>query len=283
MVTVIGRSTHYRTDVMHWNKDTAFFECKDTGGRASIRLFCFPYAGAGASCFKNWARFMPGSIALCCAQLRGREMRMREAPAHSILSIAEEAGKSMMAYLDRPFALFGHSMGALICYELARYLRRITGREPECLFISARSAPHIPRADPISYNLPEAEFLRSVEELKGTPPELFKHPELLELLLPALRADFEACQTYEWADIERLSCPITVFGGKEDEVTAEQLEAWRWHTSGPFQLHLLPGDHFYMRSEEKALIELISSKLSSVNHRPSKRGVGDGLQWSPTL
>ena len=169
---------------------------------------------------------------------------------------------SLLPYLNKPFAFFGHSMGALISFELARLLRRGGQPEPNHLFISARRAPQIPDLEPPSYNLPHEEFIAELRRLNGTPREILEHPEMLQLMIPILRADFRVCQTYSYLPEAPLECSMTVYGGEEDlDITPEHLEAWKVHTQGSFNMRLLPGDHFFLHHSQKSMLQLISYEL----------------------
>jgi len=173
-------------------------------------------------------------------------------------ALAHEVGP----YLDKPFAFFGHSMGALIALELTRWLRRNHKRMPVHLFVSGRRAPHIP--DPVepAWDLPEQEFIDRVRQLNGTPHDVLDHPELMQLIIPFLRADFAACETYEHQPEPPLACPITVFGGVDDEeVSCEHLEPWREHTTSAYRLHLFPGDHFFVQTAQAELLPVIAEAL----------------------
>lgn len=232
---------------------------------ASLRLFCFPYAGGGAMIYRTWADSLPKSVEVIPIQLPGRETRLRETPFTSLQSLVETLGPVLLPYLDRPFAFFGHSMGGLISFELARWLRRHHELQPVHLFVSGRWAPQIVGPDPPSYNLPEAEFLEEVRSLDGTPEEVFQHPELLQLLLPLLRADFTVCQTYTHLEEEPLRCPITVYGGLQDRsVGRAKLEGWRQHTAASFVLRMFPGGHFFLHGSQQQLLHTLAHDLAQV-------------------
>jgi len=156
-------------------------------------------------------------------------------------------------------------MGALIGFELARYLRKEQSPEPVHLFVSGRRAPQILNTEPSTYNLPEAGFLAYLQRLKGTPGEILEHPELMRLMLPLLRADFEMVETYIYSKDAPLNCSITAFGGlQDDKVKQERLEAWRKQTSRHFSLRMLPGDHFYLHTAESLLLQILSSELNQL-------------------
>jgi medium-chain acyl-[acyl-carrier-protein] hydrolase len=233
-----------------------------SASQAGFRLFCFPYAGGGSTIFHAWARQLEPQIAVASALLPGRESRLREPACTRIAPIIDALASDIFPYLDRPFAFFGHSMGGLVSFELARRLRWQYGLEPCQLFISGRRAPHLLPADPQIHDLPEPEFLAEVERLKGTPKEVLAHPELRSIMIPLLRADFAVCQTYSYLPAPPFRCPITVLGGlQDDEVPSAELEAWRMHTTGRFKLRMLPGDHFFINSQQPAILQLISNSL----------------------
>lgn len=229
---------------------------------AQLRLFCLPFAGGSAVIFRNWANALPGFVEVCPIQLPGRGARLREQPFTSMQSLIDAIEPSISANLDKPFAFFGHSMGATISFELIHKLRSERGLEPAHFFVSGRHAPQIPEPDPITFNLPRVEFIQEIRRLEGTPQEILENPELLELLLPVLRADFELIQTYEYVDRPRLKCPITVLGGIADkDVSREHLEAWREQSSGPFRICLFSGNHFFLQTEEKLVLQTITEQL----------------------
>jgi medium-chain acyl-[acyl-carrier-protein] hydrolase len=178
---------------------------------------------------------------------------------------------AILPYLDMPFAFFGHSMGTVISLELARYLRTRSGVEPAYLFVSGARAPQIQSTEPPSYNLPEAEFLDELRRLNGTPAEILEHPELMDLMLPVLRADFELVQTYVYRERKPLACPITAFGGSLDkEVGVRRLQAWRAQTTAGFSSKKIPGDHFFIHTSQPALLSALSQELDKIVSRISE-------------
>jgi medium-chain acyl-[acyl-carrier-protein] hydrolase len=167
-----------------------------------------------------------------------------------------------MPVLDRPFVFFGHSLGAILSFEVARRLRRGWRIQPTCLFTSGRRAPHIPDLTPPSYCKNDEDFLAYLDELNGTAKEVRTNTELLQLLLPVLRADFELGETYEYLEEAPLACPITAFGGTYDDETSEgKLEGWRLQTTDKFKHYILQGGHFFIHSHENDLLKLLKAEL----------------------
>lgn len=238
--------------------------------RATLRLFCFPYAGGSALVYRTWADSLPPHIETCALQLPGRGSRMREPPLLDLMELVEVLAPVLEPYFDKPFAFFGHSMGATISFEMVRLLARQGKTLPQHLFVSGRRAPQFPETDRPTYNLPEPEFIEELRRLNGTPRELLENPELMQLMLPLLRADFTLCQTYTLGEAQPLACPITAYGGLQDTcVTREHLEGWRPHTDATFALRMLPGDHFFLHAAQPALLRSLASELSPLGQAVS--------------
>jgi medium-chain acyl-[acyl-carrier-protein] hydrolase len=228
---------------------------------APTRMFCVPYAGGGAHVFQGWPDILPSSIEVWAVNLPGRGKRLMETPFLNLPSLVAALMGDLSPLLDKPFVLFGHSMGALICYEIVRSLKRATGPMPMHLFVSACFAPHLPDPNPI-HHLADEEFVSALCRLGGMPKEVLQNQELMELILPSLRADFTATETYVCDDEPPLPNAISVFGGWRDPLTTqESLEAWRIHTTGYFSMRMFPGDHFFIHSAERVLLDLIVSEL----------------------
>jgi medium-chain acyl-[acyl-carrier-protein] hydrolase len=233
---------------------------------AALRLFCFPYAGGSAQIYRSWSKRLPTSVEVCAVQLPGRGNRLREPPFTDLHTLVRALAEALLSYLDKPFAFFGHSMGALIGFELAQRLRERASPGPIQLFVSGHRAPQLERDGPTTYDLPEPELLAELRRMNGTPREVLEHPELIQLMLPLLRADFEVVQTYLYAPRPPLDSPITAFGGLRDEdVSREQLARWREQTTAEFSLHMLPGDHFFIQTSETLLLEVLSRKLDQLS------------------
>jgi medium-chain acyl-[acyl-carrier-protein] hydrolase len=222
---------------------------------ARIRLFCFPYAGGGASIFHTWHTYFPSEVEICPVQLPGREGRLSETPFSNLDELIKELATALYPFLDMPYVFFGHSMGALISFELTRYLRRIGySLLPLHLFVSGRRAPQIPDLDPPTSHLPEAEFIEELRRLKGTPEAVLQNEELLHILMPLLRADFGICEKYQYSPEKPLNCSLTALGGLSDtEVTRQMIAAWGKQTSSTFNQRFFEGDHFFLHKKQEAL------------------------------
>ncbi len=256
------QNSHKEKPIMNTTLYTQWFPYLKPVPTATMRLFCFPYAGGGASIYRSWNTALAPTIEVCAVQLPGRETRMVERAFHTMPDLIAKLRQVLLPLLDRPFAFFGHSMGALIAFELTRTLRAAGDPLPQTLFLSAHRAAHLPDAEPPIYHLPDEEFLDGVRALNGTPDGVLDHPELRALLLPLLRADFTLCETYQYEEADPLPCPIVALGGITDyDVPRSTLDPWREHTSADFSLRLFRGDHFYLHHHHDALHRLMWQQL----------------------
>jgi surfactin synthase thioesterase subunit len=239
------------------------------GGRISpharCRLFCLPHSGSGASQFVSWQKFLPPVLDICPIQLPGRENRLRETPLTQIHRIAEILGAELKPYLDRPYILYGYSTGALIAFELARELRRQKIVPAVALYALARPAPHLAQTRYPLHQLPDEMFLLELtRRYNGMSPVILQDRELMDLLLPSLRADVTALETYTHRAETPLDSPIRAFGGSFDSTTTEdELRAWRMHTKSSFNLKMFPGDHFFIRSNQQPIFQAITAEIPS--------------------
>jgi medium-chain acyl-[acyl-carrier-protein] hydrolase len=231
-----------------------WFENLPEGRDGALRLYCFPYAGGSAQVYRGWQRHLAPQAALSLARLPGRTTRIGEAPFKRYKPLVNALADAMIPELPPAFAFWGHSMGSLISFELARELRRRGQPAPLALFLSGRGAPQVPDPDPPISSLPEPEFISELRRLNGTPRELLDSSELKEFFLPTIRADFELVETYEYEPEAPLGCPICAYGGLQDtDVPAANLKEWQKQTSGACKVRMFPGDHFYIHTSTDLL------------------------------
>ncbi|NES31296.1 lantibiotic dehydratase [Micromonospora terminaliae] len=229
--------------------------------QAPVRLFCLPYAGAGASAFRRWQEAIGPDVEVLPVQLPGRENRISEDPR---FDVAEVAG-AVAARADRPYAIYGHSMGGRLGFEVVRELRRTGAPLPLRLYVGGARAPHVTAPGPFDglSRAGDDELLRRLADGGGLPAEFFDHPELVELLLPLLRADFGRVDDYRYVPGEPLPLPIVAFHGRDDRaVSRAQHAAWAEHTAAGFTLHELAGGHFFLHDQLPGLLALIRADLS---------------------
>lgn len=229
-----------------------------------LRLFCFPYAGGGASMFYAWSSGLPPEVQVCPVHLPGRENRLTEPPFTRLSPLVQKLARVLLPFTDMPFAIFGHSLGAVIGFELGRELRRQHRLRPIHLFVSARRAPQLPNHASPLHQLRDAEFLQELlSRYNGIPKVILQDRELMKLFLPVIKADMAILETYAYASEEPLECPISAFGGLLDrEISHADLEAWSRQTRSTFAVQMFPGDHFFIQSARAYLLRALSQDLS---------------------
>lgn len=227
-------------------------------------MLCFAHAGGAASAFRSWGKHLPPEVEVCAVQLPGRETRLLEEPYGELAPLLDALSRDLLPLLGEPFALFGHSLGGLIAFELARRLVREHGVAPTRLCVSAFRAPHLPnRLGPFAH-LPDEELAAAMRALGTIPDEVLQDPELRDIVLPILRADFTLAERYAFDDDPTLDCDIAVLGGTEDElVLPEELMAWSRHTRRRCATYLFPGGHFYLETARVSVLRTIETALTS--------------------
>ncbi len=198
-------------------------------------------------------------------ELAGRGRRFNESPYANAEQAVDDIYREISGRLHAPFALFGHSMGSLLTYELCCKIKQQKGVEPVHIFASGRRAPQCPHDKKVMHLLPEAEFMKEVHQLGGTPRELFENRELADIFLPLLRSDYKLVETYVYQEKNiKFDCGLTVLNGKEDDMVSEQLTAWSEHTNGTFHIVEYDGGHFFIHDHTEAIVKLINDTLSRV-------------------
>jgi surfactin synthase thioesterase subunit len=239
---------------------------------ARLRLFCLPHGGAGASAYRPWSDHTPAHVEVVPVQLPGRETRFSEPPARSTAEVVDALIDPLLTRAGDDYALFGHSLGALLAYELA-HAATTAGHPPAHLFVSGHPAPHLPPRTEntvVVHELPDEDLMTHVARQDGTPATLLRYPDLMRSLLPVLRADFQICETYQHPTRPPLPHPITAVGGTKDPNTSPtDLLAWRELTTERFRSQLFPGGHFYLLDRTNLLIDTVMGELTrptSGNH-----------------
>lgn len=230
---------------------------------AGVRLVCFPHAGGSASYFLPVATALSPEVDVLAVQYPGRQDRHKEPLVDDLTELAATTAGLLDDSDGRPTALFGHSMGALVAFEVARRLEK-RGTRPAGLFVSGRSAPTIHSGRSV-HRMAKAELIAEVKRLSGTDSRLWDHPELVEMVLPVIRSDYRAVETYTYLPGPDVSCDIVALIGDEDALaTPAKAERWREHTTGSFAVHVYPGGHFYLDTHFPAVTELLAGRLAKI-------------------
>lgn len=254
---------------------------------AKVRLFCIPHGGGGAQNFKDWAESLPEFIEVVALSFPGRGSRHAEPAIHSMGELVNEIVNAITPFLDKPYAFFGHSVGALVAYEVVCRIEQANQTEgttlklPMRLITSAHEVPAESHADTPMYQLSDAELLTKIGELGLVPDEALQNKELVDFILPPLRADFEVSETYQWQKVEPLTVPITATLGDQDTLLTEQdMQGWRAYTCRDFAFKCYEGDHFYTVSKMSELLADITRELEQdLNNQPLSMMMGDSSQY----
>lgn len=232
---------------------------RDERPDAALKLVCLPHAGGGASSFTRWLDLFPPEISPVRVQLPGREDVASQPPLRRVHDVLAELLPQTRQLLGTPVALYGHSMGALVAFEIARALSA-EGRSPVHLFVSGRRAPHLPARKATIHHLPDEEFAVALVDVGGLPESA--SPAFRRYALPIIRADLEVAEEFDYRPEPRLDCPITAFYGSADPIVdVDQVEAWAKETDSTFDIHSFAGDHFFNQSHRAAIAALIAAAL----------------------
>ena len=245
-------------------RESTWIKCPHPLPNASMRIICVPYAGGGASVFRHWHKAISDDVEICSVQLPGRENRFLEPAIDRIQPLIDELFWAILPLInDKPYALFGHSLGALICFELTRKVRSKGLAHPSHLFVSAREAPQLTPTRPPIHNLPEDKFIEAIESYGGTPESVLKSPELRPILLTLLRADLAINETYDYTHDLPFDIPISAFAGLQDPlIKLDSVDSWKAQTSGAFQLRIVQGNHFFMRDAYEKMLAYMKVDLA---------------------
>ena len=244
---------------------SAWLDPRRTNRGGEHKLLCLPYAGGASALFWTWQEHLPSCIDVAPILLPGRDRRRRDPSIESIQALAKKLVGGLEAELQSAFSIFGHSMGALLAFELCHALRARGLPQPEQLFVAGFRSPELPDRNPILHGLPEPEFVKALELLGATPPEILEFEGILALLLPTIRGDLKLVETYRWKERARLSLPITALCSRADPlVSIEEMQPWEQHTTADFALVQLEGGHFFLESARDEI-------LAAVTRRTEKR------------
>lgn len=229
---------------------------------AALRLICLPFAGGAASAFRSWADALPESVEVRAIQLPGREGRFAEPAMRQLPQVLQALAGALRPITSCPYAVFGHSMGSILAFELVRLLRRQGQSMPRHLFVSGRRAPHLSLGRRPFHDLPEMDLVAEIRRFDGDAHGLLDSAEMRALLLPAVRADFALHDSYVYRDEAPLDVPMTAFGGMADATTSEDdLHAWQQHCLLPMSVQMYAGGHFFIETQRKHLLQAISAQL----------------------
>lgn len=228
-----------------------------------IKLFCLPYAGGAANIYDQWSTKLSRNIELYPINLAGRGNRFKDKPYANLEEAVEDIYDMMKHDIsDGEYAIFGHSMGALLAYELAQKIQNLGEKRPMHVFFSGRKPVHIPKTERFYRDMNEQEFEQAVLDLGVTPPEIFKNIELKEIFIPLLRSDFTIAETFvNRPKIVPLQCDISALIGKEEAITMEEAEQWKLHTTEKCSVHYIKGGHFFLLSDLQSVLDIINTDL----------------------
>lgn len=241
-----------------------WFLCPTPRPFAPVRLFCFPYAGGTTAVFRQWPHLLP-DVELWMVNLPGRGARFAETPYADMVQLTRTLARAFGPHARGRFAFYGHSLGARIAFELTRALRRQTLPQPRLLLLGACPAPQLPQTNRPSHALPRAALLAELRRRNGLPADVAANPELLDLLLPTVRADLQLVETAVYTPAPPLDIPIHLFGGTRDPlVSAEQLAAWQAQSTRPVHTVSFNADHFFINSETETLTTAVANSLALI-------------------
>jgi surfactin synthase thioesterase subunit len=242
---------------------------------SKVRLVCLPHAGGSASFFFGVSAAMSPSVEVLAVQYPGRQDRRNEPGIERISDLADAVFTALLNWTDRPLALFGHSMGAALAFEVARRLELVSGVVPARLFVSGRRAPSCRRSETVHRRDDEG-VVAELRLLSGTDYRLLGDEEILRMILPAIRSDYTAIENYRPDPDVSVSCPVTVLVGDQDPRTnVAEAQAWSAHTKGSFDLRTYPGGHFYLAQHRKDVIKVMLGFLAQLGSTNTLSGAPD--------
>ncbi|MEU6167578.1 thioesterase II family protein [Streptomyces tanashiensis] len=230
-----------------------------------MRLVCLPHAGGSSTFYFPVSKALSPAVEVLAVQYPGRQDRLAEPGIESLPELADRIFEALQPFTDRPLALFGHSMGAVLAHELALRMRDAGLPDPVRLFVSGRRAPSCRRDEDIRLRS-DAGILDELKALHGTDESMLNDPDVLDMIMPAIRSDYRAVETYQLASDGLLSCPVTVLTGDDDpRVAPAEADLWREYTTGETDLHVFPGGHFFLADRAADVVSLVADRLAAGN------------------
>jgi medium-chain acyl-[acyl-carrier-protein] hydrolase len=230
---------------------------------ARLRVFCFPYAAGNASTYASWCSQLPDDVELVAVQPPGRASRIEESPYRCMEHMVEGVCEAIEPWLDKPYLLFGHSLGSRVAFEFIHEAMRRRWPQPELFIGSGSAAPHLPRGHKKVSHLPDDEFVKALRRFDGPAEDMLAHPHLRRLFMPMFRADFNIADTYFRNVGERLECRAVIFGGDRDaDARLDELEGWQAHFSRPIGIDLFEGDHFFLEHNSERVVARVGQLAS---------------------
>ncbi|OPF73189.1 thioesterase [Streptomyces antioxidans] len=240
--------------------------CPPVTGHASnqaLNLYCLPYAGCSARVYDVWQAGLPDSINVVPLELPGRGSRCTDPPLDTLPELLRDLTRGVNAEARAPYAVFGHSFGAIIAYELTRYVVSQGYPGPQSLIVSACRAPHLATPEEAIFDRSDEDFKRGLRKVGGTPEELLENDELMELYIPVIRADYTILDNYRRDPVQDVNCPILgLYGDADSDADKSAMSAWDAYTSGSFSLEPIKGDHFFLDDATEHVIQRVGAHLN---------------------
>lgn len=230
-----------------------------------ISLFCFPYAGGSATIYNKWRKYIDSCIEIVPVELSGRGKRFNEPLYDNINDVVDDMYHILKESINGPYALFGHSMGSVIAYDLAYRISNSDLPNPEYLFLSGRKPPHIEKREKIIHTLPDEEFKNEIINMGGTEKEVFENKQLLELFLPIMRSDFRIVENYRYMEKSPLDIKIIGLYGDEEDIDYSEAKEWSIHTRKDCRIFEMKGNHFFINDSTKEIVNILNNVLKN-NH-----------------
>ncbi|WP_432407294.1 thioesterase II family protein [Wukongibacter sp. M2B1] len=237
-----------------------------------MTLFCVPYAGGSAAVYDKWKKYADGRIKIVPVELAGKGRRFNENPYDKMEDAVDDVYETIKKSIDKPYGLFGHSMGGMITYELAHKISNSSLPNPEHIFVSGIRPPHLWKDRKIIYMLPDKEFKEEIIDMGGTPKEIFENKELLDLFLPIIKKDFKIVDKHIYDEKNPLNIEMTVFYGDEEEINDNEANQWGIHTNKKCRIFKINGNHFFINDETEKVVDIINDIV--INNYKSCLSVG---------